>query len=55
MRSFEAEFRLEPTADHPAPAEAAHDLSEALGGDWRVFQEPDTGGLWLVTEGDDGE
>lgn len=55
MRSFDAEFRLEPDDDHPAPIEAAHDLSEHLGGEWRVFQEPGTGDLWLVTEGDDAE
>lgn len=52
MVQYRKQFELE-SEDHPGPYEAAMEMAEDLGGNWRVFEDYASGKIIVVTVGEE--
>lgn len=45
-------FKLKKTSENPGQFEAAREVSQEIGGDWRVIVDQETDDIFLVVEGE---
>lgn len=53
MSELLVEFELDPVDGHPSPFETARVLSESISGDFRVFEDLDSGNILVVSEAEE--